>query len=259
MNKKLIVILLSILVILVSVNFGVKYYQSLTDNVNVSITPADNNITQGHNLTVYVNATASLPYRSFIINAATYTSGAEIEYLGVNGTTPEQLYGLIKFNITGNDHIISSWNETVLQNSGYRYPCYTLAPAGYYKIENIDYSLPLCDYQINPIITYNNPEIHLSGIYYKYYNKSINNGENINISLRNTPGSNLPVNASAYIYYCNYKNTSYANITSSNGQFLIKLTGVQYLMKTGYGVTKIIITLKYGKLFIGLPFGGKIE
>jgi hypothetical protein len=259
MNKKLIIILLSIFIILVSVDFGVKYYESLTDNVNISITPDDNNITQGHNLTVYVNATASLPFRSFIINAATYTAGAEIQYLGPNGTTPEALHGLIQFNITGNDHIRASWNETVLQNSGYRYPCYTLAPAGYYKIDNIGYTLPLSDYQINPIITYNDPEIHLAGVYCNYYNKSITNDEYINISLINSVGSNIPLNGSAYINSCNSTTSWYANITSSNGHFSIKLENVQYLMKTDYGVTKIMITIEYGKLFIVLPFGGKIE
>ena len=216
MNKKLIVILLSIFIILVSVNLGVKYYESLTDNVNISITPADNNITQGHNLTVYVNATASVPFRSFLIDATTYTLGAEIQYLGPNGTTPQNLYGLIKFNVTGNEKIITSWNGTVLQNSRHRYPCYTLAPAGYYKIDNIDASFPSNDNLINPIVTYNNPGIHL-------------------------------------------KSSPYANFTSSNGHFSIKLEGVQYLLKNGNGGTRILITTEYGKLFIVFAFGGKIE
>ncbi len=259
MNKKLIVILLSIFIILVSVDFGVKYYESLTDNVNISITPADNNITQDHNLTVYINTTDSVPFRSFLIDATTYTSGAEIQYLGPDGNTPQNLYGLIKFNITGNEKIITSWNGTVLQNSGYRSPCYTLAPAGYYRIDhNTSYSLPLNDSLINPIITYNNPEIHLSGIYCTYHNESINNNESINVSLHDTHGSSASLNGSAYIHSW-YNQNSYANFTSSNGNFSIKLKNVQYLVKNGDGVTRMFITTQYGKLFIVFAFGGEIE
>lgn len=265
MNKKLIIILLVILVILVSIDFGVKYYQSLDDKVDISITPAENNISQGHNLTVYVNSTNSLPFESYLIDATTYVAGAHVQYFGLNGSTPENVYGLIKFNITGNNRLAAKWNGTVMQMGTHRFdgefkglPFYTLAPAGYYKIDNIEYSVPdgaggLC-IQIN----YNHPVIHLTGIYYKIQQGNAS----VNISINHTAGYKTSLNSNISIcsFYNNFNNSSYANFTlnQTDNYRTIHFTDFSNTTKT-YGETYISMTTVNGVFYMRMYYGGEIE
>ena len=258
MNKKLIAIILALLIIFVSVDIYERYEYSLPNKVNISITPTDNQIDQGGNLTFFINATGSI--RNYCLNGTSWISGTYLMYMGPNQNTHyspdgiEEGHGLVKFNIQGNQNVISSWNTTIIcpynpLNNNILF--YSVAPAGYYKVNYT--SLSFAHGNVIPTIKYENSVIYVAGI---YYNISMI-GNAMNISLHSTPGYTINSNSSVHITseYDNCTMFSYKNLTINKDR---NYAVIHFRDLIKYSQTFILIHTQNGIFYVPMYYGGQI-
>lgn len=140
--RKDVAVIAFVLVIVSAVGFILYRIDATAEHdLAVTATAAAERVDQGNRLAFFVNASTNV--YPFALNGSGYILGLRLSYLGLSPNASGAggssmlggLFGVAPFRLTErNPAVVAWWNTTVLQPLAHGYS-YSLAPAGYYRLD----------------------------------------------------------------------------------------------------------------------------